>query len=230
MVDVNTSTTTEAVPAGSRIIAVLETAWAEIRHRHPDVPATVIITGTGRETRGYATLGHFGADRWRTGESDRLPELFIAGELLAGVPECSGGRMVLKTLLHEAAHGLAHTRGVKDCSRQNRYHNQRFAKLATELGLTPPDQPHPTLGWSGATLDDQAAATWAETISLIDAARLPHLGEMFTAPPLAASARAGSRIQVACVCEPPRTLSITPKQFETAPLLCGACLEPFDPR
>jgi len=218
-------------PAGSRIIAVLEHAWSQIRTRHPGVPPVVIITGTGRQTRGYATLGHFGAERWQTteAESGRLPELFIAGELLAGNGQHSGGRAVLETLLHEAAHGLAHTRGIKDCSRQNRYHNRRFAALATELGLTAPSVPHPTLGWSMATLDEQAAAGWQDVIDAINTARLPHLGALHTAPALAASARAGSRFRVACACEPPRTLSITPKQYETAPLLCGACREPFEP-
>jgi hypothetical protein len=225
---VNTSTDTG--PVGSRIISVLESAWAEIRRCHPDVPAVVVITGTGRESRGYATLGHFGAERWRTGEDARLPELFLAGELLAGGDGRTGGRMVLKTLLHEAAHGVAFTRGVKDCSRQNRYHNRVFARLAAELGLTPPAQAHPTLGWSAMTLEDAGAAGWAATIELIDAARLPHLGELLTAAPVAASIRAGSRIQVVCACDPPRALSITLKQFETAPLICGACRESFDPR
>lgn len=227
----NTSTDTAPSPAptGSRIIAVLEHAWSQIRARHPDVPPVVVITGTGREARGYATLGHFGAERWQHTEG-RLPELFIAGELLAGIGGHSGGRTVLKTLLHEAAHGLAHTRRVKDCSRQNRYHNTRFAALACELGLTPPPAPHPTLGYSGATLDDDAAASWQGVIGVIDAARLPHLGELFTASaPLAASARAGARFTVGCGCEPRRSLSITPRQYETAPLICGACRTTFEP-
>lgn len=113
----NASTDTPT-PTGSRIIAVLEHAWCAIRTRHPDVPPVVVITGTGRESRGFATLGHFGADRWQSPESEggRLPELFIAGELLAGNGGHTGGRTVLKTLLHEAAHGLASARGIKDCS------------------------------------------------------------------------------------------------------------------
>lgn len=226
----NTSTEAAAPPpSGSRIIAVLEHAWSQIRARHPDVPPVVVITGTGRESRGYTTLGHFGAERWQhTG--GRLPELFVAGELLAGLGDHSGGRTVLKTLLHEAAHGLAHTRRIKDCSRQNRYHNTRFAALARELGLTPPTQPHPTLGYSGATLDDETAATWQDVIDAIDTARLPHLGELFTAPAsLTASMRAGARFTVTCACEQPRSLSITPRQYETAPLICGACRATFEP-
>ncbi|WP_156046190.1 hypothetical protein [Herbidospora cretacea] len=54
------------------------------------------------------------------------PELFIAGELLA-----LGAARVLQTMLHEAAHALAHVRGIKDTSRSgNRYHNSLFAELA----------------------------------------------------------------------------------------------------
>lgn len=226
----NTSTTIPAAaPSGSRIIAVLEHAWSQIRERHPDVPPVIVITGTGREARGYATLGHFGAERWQS-TGGRLPELFIAGELLAGLDGQSGGRAVMATLLHEAAHGLAHTRGVKDCSRQNRYHNTRFAALASELGLTPPEAPHPTLGYSGATLDDPAAETWRAVIAAIDTAHLPHRGELFPATPTAAaSTRAGARFTVACACEPARSLSITPRQYETAPLICGACRATFEP-
>jgi hypothetical protein len=224
---VNTSTTFSLAPTGSLIISVLEDAWSEIRRRHRDVPSVVVITGTGRESRGYATLGHFGAERWQHADG-REAELFIAGELLAGIGGHSGGRTVLKTLLHEAAHGLAHTRGIKDCSRQNRYHNTRFAALARELGLTPPDAPHPVLGYSGATLQDDTAAAWQGVIKGIDTARLPHLGELFTAPTApATSTRAGARFTITCACEPPRKLAITPRQYETAPLICGACGDAF---
>lgn len=38
----------------------------------------------------------------------RMPELFIASELLA-----TGGRAVLKVMLHEGSHALAVVRGLK---------------------------------------------------------------------------------------------------------------------
>lgn len=221
---------------GSRIIGVLEDAWARIRALHPDVPAVVMITGTAHESSGRATLGHFGADRW-TSEGGRLPELFVAGELLAGTHGHSGGRSVVKTLLHEAAHGLAHTRDIKDCSRQNRYHNRRFAALATELGLTPPQHPDTVLGYSAAILDDQAAAAWQPVIDAIDAARLPHGGALHLAqepdptgpddPARGGAGRGGARMTVSCVCVPARTLAVTPRQYETGPIVCGTCWEPF---
>jgi hypothetical protein len=236
-VNVHTSTTAPQDPTGSRLVAALEHAWDRIRARHPDVPPVVVITGTGRSGRGYATNGHFCADRWHTPGAERRSELFIAGELLAGNGQHTGGRVTLKTLLHEAAHGVATTRGVKDCSRQNRYHNRAFARLASELGLTPPAAPHPVLGYSSATLEDPTAERWSDVIAAIDAARLPHLGQMFAAvaatpgdPGGAALSRAGSRFTVVCQCPEPRKLSITPRQYETAPVICGACDACFEPR
>ena len=38
-------------------------------------------------------------------------------------------------ILHEAAHALAYARGIKDTSRQGRYHNKHFKTCAEQLGL-----------------------------------------------------------------------------------------------
>lgn len=227
---------------GSRIISVLEQAWADIRTRHADVPEVIMITGTARTHRANELkLGHFGADLWSS-KDGRKPELFVAGELFKnGGGEFSGGRQVLKTLLHEAAHGVAHTRGIKDCSRQNRYHNQKFAQIAAELGLTPPTTPHNVLGFSMCTLGDETAAAWSSTIEAIDAAGLPHLdlgpgaaigpdgdgekGKGGEDGEGKGKTRAGSRRPVVCGCDTPRRISITPAQLEAGPLICGVCLD-----
>jgi hypothetical protein len=59
---------------------------------------------------------------------------------------------VLGTLLHEAAHGLAHARKISDTSRQGRYHNRRYATLAGELGL---DVAHlQPIGWSATSVPE----------------------------------------------------------------------------
>ncbi len=68
----------------------------------------------------HVTFGHFHDGKWATTDG-RLPELFIGGEGLQ-----RGPIPLLGTLLHEAAHGVASTRGVKDTSRQGRYHNTRY--------------------------------------------------------------------------------------------------------
>ncbi|WP_458691252.1 hypothetical protein [Nocardia tengchongensis] len=93
------------------------------------------------------TLGHFAPNRWIRGEYE-LHELFVGGEGLQ-----HGPADVLGTLLHEAAHGLAVTRGIKDTRRQGRWHNERYRALGEVLGLTLTQ--HPKIGWSITSVPDQ---------------------------------------------------------------------------
>src|SRR5690349_2001594 len=161
---------------GSRIIAAIESAWVAIRARHPEIPDVVIVTGAGTNQKGtpegYRLRGHHWPERWVTDPAERrMPELFVAGELLA-----ASGQAVLEVMLHEAAHALAVVRGIKDTSAEgNRYHNKRFVALATEIGLRGPDRPEEVIGWSDCRIADETAAAYADVISAIDSARLPFL-------------------------------------------------------
>ena len=131
-------TMTAAAPAdraaASRLVAALEHAWTAIRSHHPDVPQVVIVVASGSDPRSRRlNLGHFAAGRWQLTNPDQptdRPEVLVSGEGLQRGPVD-----VLGTLLHEAAHGLAHARKISDTSRQGRYHNRRYATLARELGL-----------------------------------------------------------------------------------------------
>ena len=159
----NAEPTTSPQAAASAVVAALEQAWTAIRAHHPDVPQVVVILGAGSESRrGLSKWGHFAAARWQVAGSDR-PEVLVSGEGLK-----RGARAVLATLLHEAAHGLANTRGVKDTSRQGRWHNRRFAALAGELSLKV-DVDTKT-GWSQTSLTDQLAGRYAEQLTGLDAA------------------------------------------------------------
>ena len=179
---------------GSQIITALEQAWAAIRDQHPDVPDVVIVTGAGSHQKGlpegYRLRGHHWPERWVTDPAERrMPELFIAGELLA-----AGGRAVLEVMLHEASHALAVVRGIKDTSAEgNRYHNKRFVALAVEMGLRGPDRPEKVIGWSDCRITDETAAAYADVISAIDSARLPFLRTVPSAPAGERTARAGER-------------------------------------
>ena len=119
---------------GSDTVAALESAWADIHARYPDViPNVVFITGSGRQGRKGLKLGHVTvAPNWQSRDagSSQFHEVFIAAETLAQHPV-----KLLETLIHEAAHTVAMTRGVKDVSRQNRYHNRRFRTICEEMGL-----------------------------------------------------------------------------------------------
>jgi len=143
-----------------RLIAALDHAWAAIRARHPDVPEVVMTLGAGSagNAPGTLTLGHFAGDRWQRGDSERLPEMFIAGEGLS-----RGSLPVLATLLHEAAHGLASTRDIQDTSRQGRYHNTRYRKLAEELGLDVAEAG--SIGWSATTVPGATAGRYTAALT-----------------------------------------------------------------
>jgi len=92
-----------------------------------------------------------------------LSEVLISGEGLKRSPAD-----VLTTLLHEAAHALAEVRGVKDTSRQGRWHNRHFATLAGELGLVASKDDK--LGWSLCILQPATADTYSVVMAELGAA------------------------------------------------------------
>src|SRR4029453_3856781 len=118
-----------APAAASRLVAALEHAWTAILTQHPEVPQVVIVVASGSDPRSRRlNLGHFAAGRWQLTDPNQptdRPEVLVSGEGLQRGPV-----EVLGTLLHEAAHGLAHARSIQDTSRQGRYHNRRYAALA----------------------------------------------------------------------------------------------------
>ena len=60
---------------------------------------------------------------------------------------------------HEAAHSVAWQRGVKDTSRQGRYHNHRFRTVAEEVGLQV--QRDSRFGWTRTDLRASTAAAYS---------------------------------------------------------------------
>ncbi|MGW2724899.1 hypothetical protein [Streptomyces sp. NPDC001492] len=156
---------------GSRTIKALEAAWEAIRAAHPEVPHVVMITGRGRGTRGIK-WGHFGGDAWtiQGGRRKKAPELFAGGELLA-----LGGRRTMQTLLHEAAHAVAHVRRIAETSSDGRYHNKKFVTIAEELGLKGPEESAPVTGWNAVTITEETAQRYTVAIEALDAAQLPYL-------------------------------------------------------
>src|SRR5690348_13975807 len=144
------------------LVAAIEHTWAAIQHSHPEVPHVVLTLGNGSHRPGQLTYGHFHDAKWAVG-ADRLPELFIGGEGLR-----RGARDLLGTLLHEATHGVAAARGIKDTSRQGRYHNARFRDLAAELGITVTKDPK--IGWSPTTVPDLTAADYADQVADLEEA------------------------------------------------------------
>ena len=246
-----------AVGVTGAVVAAVETTWAAIRTRHPDVPAVVLTLGSGTlGTGNQERLGHFAAGRWQptdpttaggaTDEAGALAELFIGGEGLR-----LGAQELLATLLHEAAHGIAHTRGIPDTSRQGRYHNARYRTLALEVGLEVAEaRLH---GWTHTAVPAATLAGYRPELELLAAALLAwrhpeRSTRRITAPTGPAGGAEGDTgredgddqaagtgqqqpkngVVARCACTPrPRQFRITATVLETAPITCGLCQQAF---
>lgn len=193
----------------SGLVVALEQTWAAIRLAYPDVPPAVIVLASGTSGRS-AKLGHYAASRWEVAGSETA-EVLVAGEGLR-----LGAEEALGTLLHEAAHGMAHVRGVSDTSRGGRYHNRRYAAVAGEVGLVAVQ--HPRLGWAQTVLAPGAVGRFAGEVATIEAAlRLWRRAEV------AGAGKAGGSALVACKCPCGRRLRASRSVVDEAPIVCGRC-------
>ena len=194
------------------MVAALEKVWAAIRARHPQIPAVVMVLGASSiGTAGGLRLGHFAAMRWAEPDHPdnepggggtgpvRLPEVFVGGEGLArGLAE------VLGTLLHEAAHALAHVRGIKDTSRQGRWHNARFKALAEELGIEVTKDGR--IGWSPTSIPATTRDAYPDVIDELGRVLRLHRSVEIT------DGRARKPSPPPCVCESAVGASVSPRR------------------
>ena len=88
-----------------------------------------------------------------------LPDLAAPESLIGESSSACGAELSFERLLHEAVHGIAAARGVRDTSRAGRYHNRRFLAIAEEMGLDHSDEPHASSGFSLVILRMNAAAS-----------------------------------------------------------------------
>jgi hypothetical protein len=200
-----------------RIITALDQAWTEIRWRNFDVPEVVLVVASGSTASRQLVLGHFAGGRWQHGDT-RLPEVLVSGEGLR-----RPATEVLTTLLHEAAHGLAAVRGIKDTSRQGRWHNRRFAVLADEVGLDTTQ--HHALGWSPSTLRPATAEEYADTLRGLTAA----LSVYRHPEPGTADGRTSNNNPVACECGCTRKIRVARTVLDLGPITCRLCGGDFHP-
>lgn len=203
----------------AELVAAVDGAWEAIQARHPDVPDVAVTLGSGRLglRAGQVRLGYFAAGRWqRGGATDRVPELFVGGEALR-----RGPAEVLATLLHEAAHGVAHIRGIKDTSRQGRYHNTRYKILAIELGLVATDGDN--LGWSVTRMPPSTAQLYTRPLAALEAALAA-----FRPYPEASMTGKKSNNGTVARCDCGRQFRITRAVLELGPVCCGVCGSRFD--
>ncbi|WP_330182747.1 hypothetical protein OHB26_03245 [Nocardia sp. NBC_01503] len=193
------------------LISALENTWLAIRSHHPDVPEVVLTLGAGSTGSSEITLGHFAQNRWIRGEYE-LHELFVGGEGLQ-----HGAVDVLGTLLHEAAHGVAATRGIKDTSRQGRWHNERYRILGKELGLAL--EHHDKFGWSVTMVPDQTREQYRDELDELAFALVAYRRR----EPNRRGGRISNNNGLSAVCECGRKLRVSLRVFEAGPIYCGTC-------
>lgn len=211
-----TAATSVDVQVVSRILAVLEDIWQAIRQHHPEIPPVVIIIASGTEGK-QARYGHHAPGRWYVANQERA-EIMISGEGLR-----RDANSVLGTLLHEAAHALAAARGIKDTSRQGRYHNKHFKTLAEELGITTGFDGH--IGWSITTVPATTAALYADQLAALKTAMILWRRDEILIP----KERRSSNL-IAAVCPCGRSIRAAASTLAEAPITCTACGGQFQPK
>ena len=204
---------TQTASVTAVLVDAIESTWTAIRERHPDVPEVVVTIGSGSAAKGLK-LGHFAADRWVRG-NERVHELFVGAEGLK-----NGGRDLLGTLLHEAAHGAAQVRGIKDTSRQGRFHNTKFQQIGKEFGLRLSH--NSTQGWSETAVPDDTVTAYGDQVAQLDAALVA-----YRITETIGGGRKSSNNGVSAECDCARKIRVSKAVYESGPILCGLCGSEF---
>ena len=204
-------------PAASKVLTVLEEVWTAIRRHHGDVPPVVLIIASGTDSK-QPRWGHYASGRWYA-SNVKHAEVMISGEGLARTPA-----EVLGTLLHEAAHALAAARSITDTSRQGRYHNKKYARLAAELGLEVTETPG--FGWTITTVPAATASRYADQLAALKDAMTIWRNSEHT--PAAATRRSTNLIAAACPCG--RSIRVAASTLAEAPITCQGCDGSFEPK
>ncbi|MFD7003890.1 hypothetical protein ACFWA5_48615 [Streptomyces mirabilis] len=162
-----------------------------------------------------------------------LPNLVAPESLIGEASSACGRELSFERLLHEAVHGLAAVRRVRDTSRAGRYHNRRFLAIAEELGLQHPGEPHLGSGFSSAELTPATQRRYRPTIERLQAALASHSAAMtadtartFRGPAARRSpSTTGARVKAICGCG--RNVRIVSSVLARAPIVCGGCGKVF---
>ena len=126
---------------------------------------------------------------------------------------------VLATILHEAAHSVSWERGINDTSRQGRYHNHRFHRVAEELGLQV--QRDSAFGWTQTELRASTAAAYSGVLKEL-ALYVPRARSPSAAADGNGRARGGVRT-LSCPCGH-RLIRNGQSRFLADATICSGCL------
>lgn len=194
----------------------LDVALSAIKKNNKDVPSALAVIIAEKK----GAHGTFTADSWQdnAGEHEGSARHEIK---LNPVSFALGAEQVLTTLIHECGHALAHATGVKDTSRQGRFHNAKFRDIATQMGLVTEDDK--SIGTRTPSMMDSTKATYAKELEVIASALTT-----FRKPTVKLKAPK-TTVRVSCSCGNPVTVPI--KWFDevmSVTLPCDICGEYYE--
>jgi hypothetical protein len=200
------------------ILREVNSLWADIRKNHPDVPRVVVVVGAKGRKKSSLTHGHFHASQWIHGEEKEvMHEVMLSGESLS-----RGAEATLGTLIHEAAHAVAHVTGVQDTSNQGRYHNKRFKAIAESMGVSLSEAP--TRGWTTTELAEGTAEKYKAGLDRLAAVLGTYRRDVVEVAPT--KPRNSTKIKIDCDCQ--NEVSVSRIWFDShGELMCGDCLTAF---
>lgn len=190
------------------IMDALNAALRSIRENNPEVPNVVLVVGQSDMKK----HGHFHAEVW---DAKKAPqhEIMLSGQSLA-----RGADDVMGTLLHECAHALGKARELKDTSRQGRYHNETFRKLANEVGIDV--EKTGNIGWSKTSVPLATRTLYKQEI-----AELRRALKTWRKPEDTSKVkRPKTTIKIECDC---RSVTVPISFWDAGGLECVACAGSF---
>jgi len=203
--------------SGSKIIQALENGLKEIQKNHKDVPNAVVNIEVYSKS-----LGLFGTSSWASSNNMvALPSISICHDSLS-----FSAKDIFGVLIHEAAHGICNKRGIDDTSRQGRYHNQKFATVAKEIGLDVSQRCEKT-GYGVTTISEESTHLYRKAIEELSRQLKVTPRQIIKQPSVLTPFR---RIRLYCNCSPPRMLQLKNSFYQEASLICGACESTFEPK
>jgi len=165
------------------------------------------------------------------------------GETLRLVPPGQRSTQLIVTALHELAHAHAALDGVKDTSRDGRYHNAKFGRYATGLGLQ--TEMVPQIGVITTDLAPYVFSVLGDALIDIEAALVIDLpGSLLVSRSTATTSSTGidatgdevtipKHVSAVCACADvagrSRRLRMAAGSWSAGPVVCGVCHAPFRP-
>lgn len=196
----------------SIVIHEIEKTFTSIQTHHPEIRPALFSIHNGYSKR---ERGHYQENSWRSIKNkSKIDDITIMSNIIK-----EGAESILEILLHEACHSLATTRNIKDTSRNGRYHNAKFEKIAIELGLK--TKKHNTFGYITTNIEEKTKMTYKRQLY-----RLSIVLQHYQLIPETNKKEKSRLIKATCSCE--RIIRLSHKTYKEGEIICNICNTIFE--